>query len=103
MRRFLGTLGDLAAKEDDRLLWVLGIDMAHMGRRYGDPFTAIADRGEMSAVAERDRRRIDHINASDAKGFWDLVQEREDDLKWCGSSPLYVFCTRSRTRAATPV
>ena len=91
VRRFLGTLGDLAAKEGDRLLWVLGIDMAHMGRRYGDTFTAIADRGEMSAVAERDRRRIDRINASDVKGFWDLVQERQDDLKWCGSSPLYTF------------
>ncbi len=91
VRRFLGTLGDLAAKEGDRLLWVLGIDMAHMGRRYGDSFAAIADRGEMSAVAERDRRRIDRINASDVKGFWDLVQEGQDNLKWCGSSPLYTF------------
>ena len=25
-------------------------------------------------------------------GFWDLVQaNREDDLKWCGSSPIYTF------------
>jgi AmmeMemoRadiSam system protein B len=91
VRRFLGALGDLAAKEGDRLFWVLGIDMAHMGRRYGDSFAAIADRGEMSEIAERDRRRIDRINAGDAKGFWDLVQARQDDLKWCGSSPLYTF------------
>ena len=26
-----------------------------------------------------------------APGFWDLVQERHDDLKWCGSSPFYTF------------
>jgi AmmeMemoRadiSam system protein B len=91
VRRFLGTLGDMAAKEGDRLLWVLGIDMAHMGRRYGDNFAAIAGRGEMSEVAERDRGRIDRINAGDGKGFWDLVQQRQDDLKWCGSSPLYTF------------
>jgi len=91
VRRFLETLGELAAREADRLFWVLGIDMAHMGRRYGDRFAAFADRGEMARVAERDRVRIDRINAGDAAGFWDLVQERQDELKWCGSSPLYTF------------
>jgi AmmeMemoRadiSam system protein B len=91
VRRFLGGLGDLAAREGDRLFWVLGIDMAHMGRRYGDRFTAVADQGEMARVAQRDRLRIDRINAGDATGFWDLVQEGNDELKWCGSSPLYTF------------
>src|SRR6202140_3363742 len=51
VRRFLGVLGELAAKEGERLFWVLGIDMAHMGRRYGDRFAAHADRGEMERVA----------------------------------------------------
>ena len=49
-----------------RLFWVLGIDMAHMGRRYGDPFSATADQGAMQAVAARDRGRIDRIEAGDA-------------------------------------
>jgi AmmeMemoRadiSam system protein B len=91
VRRFLGSLGDLAAREGDRLFWVLGIDMAHMGQRYGDRFVAVADQGEMAQVAERDRLRIDRVNAGDAAGFWDLVQERQDELKWCGSSPVYTF------------
>lgn len=91
VRRFLGALGDLTAREGDRLFWVLGIDMAHMGRRYGDRFAALADEGEMAQVAARDRLRIDRINAGDAAGFWELVQENRDDLKWCGSSPLYTF------------
>ena len=91
VRRFLGVLGDLSAPEGDRLFWVLGIDMAHMGRRYGDDFSAYADEGQMAEVAARDRLRIDRVNAGDAAGFWDLVQERRDDLKWCGSSPVYTF------------
>jgi len=91
IRRFFGALGDLAAREGDRLFWVLGIDMAHMGRRYGDHFTALADEGEMAQVAARDRLRIDRVNAGDAAGFWELVQQNRDDLKWCGSSPLYTF------------
>jgi AmmeMemoRadiSam system protein B len=90
--RFLGALGDLAARERHRLFWVLGIDMAHVGRRYGDRFPATAHEGPLGVIAERDRRRIDRIDAGDADGFWDLVHEnRHDDLKWCGSSPLYTF------------
>jgi len=91
VRRLLGSLGELAAREGDRLLWVLGIDMAHMGRRYGDSLDAEAGRGEMENVAARDRRRIESIEAGDARGFWDQVQENRDDLKWCGSSPVYTF------------
>lgn len=91
VRRFLGALGELAAREGDRLLWVLGIDMAHMGERYQDPFPAVAEQGVMAEVAERDRRRIERVSAGDTEGYWDMVQEKRDDLKWCGSSPLYTF------------
>ncbi len=91
VNRFLGALGELAASEGDRLFWVLGIDMAHIGRRYGDSFTARADEGAMVEITARDRGRIDRVAAGDAEGFWDLVQEKRDDLKWCGSAPLYTF------------
>jgi AmmeMemoRadiSam system protein B len=91
VNRFLGTLGEIAAREGDRLLWVLGIDMAHMGRRYGDEFVALANENEMLAVGGRDRQRMERMTAGDASGFWDLVQENQDDLKWCGSSPVYTF------------
>jgi AmmeMemoRadiSam system protein B len=91
VNRFLGVLGEIAAREENRLLWVLGIDMAHMGRRYGDEFTALANENEMLAVGARDKQRMERIAAGDASGFWDLVQENRDDLKWCGSSPLYTF------------
>ena len=91
VRRFCAALGEMAAREGDRLFWILGIDMAHMGARYQDDFTAHADRGVMAEVAERDRQRIARVVESDAGGFWSLVQENHDDLKWCGSAPLYTF------------
>ncbi len=89
--RFIEALGELAAREGERLFWVLGVDMAHMGRRYGDPFSVRAEEGQMSAVARTDRQRIACITAGDADGFWQLVQENQDDLKWCGSSAFYTF------------
>ena len=91
VRRIFGALGELAGREGDRLLWVLGIDMAHMGRRYGDDMAAAADRDEMTVVARRDRSRIERMEAGDARGFWEQVQVNRDDLKWCGSAPVYSF------------
>ena len=91
VQRFLGALSEMGARKGNRLFWVLGIDMAHMGRRYGDQYTARADEGAMEEVTARDRSRIDRVAAGDAEGFWNLVQENHDDLKWCGSSPLYTF------------
>jgi len=95
VERMFGALGEMAAREGSNLCWVLGVDMAHMGQRYGDRFTATADRGEMTEVARRDRDRITRMEAGDARGFWERVQEDRDDrqaeLKWCGSSPIYTF------------
>lgn len=91
VRRIFGALGEIAAKEGDRLLWVLGVDMAHIGRRYGDKLEARAGEGEMQDVERRDRDRVARIEAGDARGFWDRVQENRDDLKWCGSAPIYTY------------
>ena len=65
--------------------------MAHMGRRYNDPIRATANIGEMLAIEQRDRERIAKITAGDTAGYWSLVQEGHDDLKWCGSGPFYTF------------
>jgi AmmeMemoRadiSam system protein B len=91
VKRFLDALTELRDREGDRLFWILGVDMAHMGARYQDKFECHAGEGVMQNVADRDEKRIGCINALDAEGFWALVQERHDDLKWCGSSPFYTF------------
>jgi len=91
VRSFLSALRDLAAVEGDRLFWILGVDLAHMGRRYGDDFPAVANQGKMAEVAARDEKRASLINGPDAEGFWGLIRENEDDLMWCGSAPFYTM------------
>ncbi len=88
---FLAALRRIGEREGDRLVWVLGIDLAHMGERYGDEQPCTAKEGVMQTVEQRDRTRIERVLAGDAEGFWNLVRENEDDLKWCGSAPLYAF------------
>ncbi|MBV9081651.1 MAG: AmmeMemoRadiSam system protein B [Acidobacteriaceae bacterium] len=89
--RFFDALANISAREGNRLFWVLAIDMAHIGVRYGDAIRATANAGEMLAVEQRDRERIQQVNTGDIRNYWSLVQDRHDDLKWCGSSPLYTF------------
>jgi hypothetical protein len=96
--RAIDALAELARDED--VAWVLGIDMAHVGRRYGDREPARAEQGPMRDVARRDRERLDRVAAGDARGFWDLIREGEDDLRWCGSAPLYAFLRGVRPAAA---
>ncbi len=89
--RMLGALGELHARESGRLAWVLGVDLAHVGRRYGDGIEARAGEGPLVEVEQRDRGRIAAVLDGDADAFWDAVRENDDDLKWCGASPLYAF------------
>lgn len=89
--RFLDALADTERVDGRSVLWVLGVDMAHVGRRYGDDFDAIVNEAEMLEVEDDDRSRIDHICAGDADSFLDLVVRNNDPLKWCGFSPIYTF------------
>jgi AmmeMemoRadiSam system protein B len=94
--RFVDALGELAAEEGDRLVFVMGVDMAHIGRRYGDEAPARAGEGLMAEVEARDRERCQRLAEGDADGFWGLVQQNGDDLRWCGAAPLYVFLRAAR-------
>ncbi len=89
--RFFEALSNVAAREGRKLFWILGVDMAHIGRRYGDALRAKAGIGEMLAIEERDRQRIQEIESGNLANYWSLVQDHHDDLRWCGSAPFYTF------------
>ena len=58
VKRFLDALGELRDREGDRLFWILGVDMAHMGARYQDNFEAVA--GQRRHGRRRRARRTAH-------------------------------------------
>jgi len=87
--RFLDALANVVA--DAGPIVVLGIDLAHVGRRYGDADGVRADEGAMAVVGRRDRERLERVTAGDARGFWELTADGGDPLRWCGASPLYTF------------
>lgn len=89
--RFFDALGEMAELHRSKLFWVLGIDLAHIGRRYGDDIAAHADEGEMLEVKEEDHARLQQVCDGNTEEFFELVRPEEDRLKWCGFSPLYTF------------
>jgi len=91
VERFLSALGELAEREASRLFWILGIDMAHIGRRYGDRSAVRAGEGFMESVARQDHERLQRACAGDREGFFELVHPEQDRLRWCGYSALYTF------------
>jgi AmmeMemoRadiSam system protein B len=96
VRRVLDTLREIAQEHAQRLVWIAGVDMAHIGRRYGDRFAARADDGPMVDVGARDRDRCRCLTAGDAGAFWSLLQREGDPLRWCGASPLYTLMAAVR-------
>jgi len=91
VRRFFDALGELAESRGEELIWVLGIDLAHIGRRYGDQFEALAEKGQMAGVRTKDEARLESVCAGDAAGFFEQVRPNQDELRWCGYSPVYTF------------
>jgi len=91
VRRYLDALRGLEGRHGRSLVWVLGVDMAHIGTRYEDDAPARAYQGEMQDVERKDRLRIDSLKAGDTDAFWAQVQKERDPLKWCGSAPFYTF------------
>jgi AmmeMemoRadiSam system protein B len=91
VERFLSALGELAVREASRLFWILGIDLAHIGRRYGDRSAVRAGEGHMQSVESQDHQRLRRACAGDCEGFFELVHPEQDRLRWCGYSALYTF------------
>ncbi len=81
-------LAALAQKYGDKLGWVLSVDMAHMGPRYGDE---VEYQEGNAGIEELDQLRVNALAEGDIAKFWTNVRTNDDPWKWCGSAPLYTF------------
>lgn len=90
-RRFFDALSELAELHKERLFWVLGIDLAHIGQRYHDPIEARAEQGFMQEVRAKDYERLRHVCDGKSGELLELVLPNYDELKWCGFTPIYTF------------
>ena len=84
---FINALQELVAQESRRVCFVTGVDLAHVGKQFGDHEPITPDFLEW--VEAEDQRLIDRLGALDGPGFFAEVAKDQDKRRICGFSPLY--------------
>jgi AmmeMemoRadiSam system protein B len=87
--RFVAALRDTIASSSRRVCLIAGVDLAHVGPRFGDAAPNTAD--SLAAVEAADRRMLESVVAADAGGFFASVAADGDARRICGLSPIYTL------------
>jgi len=87
VEKLLSALRELLEHERRQVCLVAGVDLAHVGREFGDsePITEEF----LKWVEREDQKLIERISALDAPGFFNEIAKDHDKRRICGFSPLY--------------
>jgi AmmeMemoRadiSam system protein B len=87
--RFVDALRETMAASSRRVCLIAGVDLAHVGPRFGDaePNTP----GSLAAVERADRSMLESVVNGDAHGFFASVALDRDARRICGLSPIYTL------------
>lgn len=66
---------------------IAGADLAHVGRRFGDPFEI--DPTVVRGVERRDQEDLQRVIAGDADGFYRSVMQDQNQRRVCGLNCIY--------------
>jgi len=95
---FIDALRSELETERRRVLVLAGVDFAHVGKKFGDGFSA--DRVVAKRVEREDLELIEYIKRGDPAGFFaDIVKDR-DARRICGLAPMYTQLELLRGRSA---
>ena len=84
---FLTTLRQLAQQDGRQICFVAGVDLAHVGKQFGDEEPVTED--FLRWVETEDRQLVERLTQLDAPGFFNEISKDEDKRKICGFAPLY--------------
>src|SRR5581483_3888318 len=87
IRAFIDALQDELTAERRQVLILAGVDFAHVGRKFGDSFTA--DEKVAAWVKSEDLALIENIKRGDPEGFFADIARDRDARKICGLAPMY--------------
>ncbi len=87
IQNFTGYLNQKFANDPDTLFMISG-DLAHIGRKFGDPIPAS---NLFEEVREFDHQFLDRAKSGDKKQVLNLMKESMDRYRICGFPPLLTF------------
>lgn len=88
---FAGALTEILkerAKRGEKVAFLAGVDMAHIGRSFGDEGTLSPER--MREIGYRDQRYLRAIEECNHKALFDHIAEDQDARRVCGFPTMYL-------------
>lgn len=95
---FIAAMRAELAAERRAVLIVAGVDFAHVGRKFGDSFSA--DETVAAQTKAADLALIENIKRGDPAGFFTTIAAEGDRRKICGLAPMYTQLELLRGRRA---
>ena len=75
------------ANTDRNVVVIAGADLAHVGKRFGDPFDI--DDNIIQSVADRDHEDLRHAIQSSPEAFYQSVMQDQNERRVCGLGCIY--------------
>jgi AmmeMemoRadiSam system protein B len=90
---FMGALTTAISERGEKVCYIAGADLAHLGPRYGDQENY--GPALMQEEEQKDRQMLSHLDRGDADGFFKAVAGRNDQRRICGLPPVYAAARAS--------
>jgi MEMO1 family protein len=87
--RFIDALLEAMATSRRKVCLIAGVDLAHVGPRFGDPEMNTGQ--SLEAVAAADLAMLEEVAAGNPTGFYASIVHDGDRRRICGLSPIYTF------------
>jgi MEMO1 family protein len=85
-KRFCHALREVLQESGKKIAFVASGDMAHIGRKFDDPYDAAP---MLPAMHEEDMRLLAALEKSDSSEYFQRIAEVSDRYKICGLPPVY--------------
>ena len=86
---FVRVLRDVLNASGKRVCFIAGVDLSHVGQRFGD--TEMLSDDFVADVEGVDKALIEKARVLDANGYFDVVIDECDRTRVCGTSSIYTM------------
>lgn len=83
--RMAEAMAKAEADAGEPVCYVISGDLAHIGPKFDDPEPVHAE--QLKASREQDEKLLKRLEAADAGGYSEVIEEEEDARRICGHSP----------------
>ncbi len=89
VRRFVDAMKAAESASGKKVAYIGGIDLAHVGREFGDP--NLLDAPTLEQVRTFDARMLDHASEADPAGWFRTAADVQNRWRVCGLAATYTM------------